>query len=174
MNRPYVRQKSISSNASEGTPSSPMKSPMNRHGSTGIGNFRKTPNNATKAAAQRLAQVMAHQHADDDDDDDDDLSIDYNPPSTTSTLGLSGRSMRSRTPAVRHKHYRLLRNCSFLITNNRAIADQLKHNVELQTNSIYTPRINVYKIAHICQLVPILAKKVWLSFCFIIKLSSQQ
>ncbi|XP_026415389.1 coiled-coil domain-containing protein SCD2-like isoform X1 [Papaver somniferum] len=100
MNRPYVRQKSISSNASEGTPSSPMKSPMNRHGSTGIGNFRKTPNNATKAAAQRLAQVMAHQHADDDDDDDDDLSIDYNPPSTTSTLGLSGRSMRSRTPAL--------------------------------------------------------------------------
>lgn len=102
MNRPYVRQKSISSNASEGTPSSPMMSPMNRHvrtGSTGIGNFRKTPNNATKAAAQRLAQVMAHQHAD-DDDDDDDLSIDYNPPSTTSTLGLSGRSMRSRTPAL--------------------------------------------------------------------------
>lgn len=99
MNRPYVRQKSISSNASEGTPSSPMKSPMNRHGSTGIGNFRKTPNNATKAAAQRLAQVMAHQHAD-DDDDDDDLSIDYNPSSTTSTLGLSGRSMRSRTPAL--------------------------------------------------------------------------
>ncbi|KAI3847487.1 hypothetical protein MKW92_024527 [Papaver armeniacum] len=103
MNRPYVRQKSISSNASEGTPSSPMMSPMNRHvrtGSTGIGNFRKTPNNATKAAAQRLAQVMAHQHADDDDDDDDDLSIDYNPPSATSTLGLSGRSMRSRTPAL--------------------------------------------------------------------------
>ncbi|KAI3856431.1 hypothetical protein MKW98_008883 [Papaver atlanticum] len=103
MNRPYVRQKSISSNASEGTPSSPMMSPMNRHvrtGSTGIGNFRKTPNNATKAAAQRLAQVMAHQHADDEDDDDDDLSIDYNPPSTTSTLGLSGRSMRSRTPAL--------------------------------------------------------------------------
>ncbi|XP_026395079.1 coiled-coil domain-containing protein SCD2-like isoform X2 [Papaver somniferum] len=102
MNRPYVRQKSISSNASEGTPSSPMMSPMNRHvrtGSTGIGNFRKTPNNATKAAAQRLAQVMAHQHAD-DDDDDDDLSIDYNPSSTTSTLGLSGRSMRSRTPAL--------------------------------------------------------------------------
>ncbi|KAI3847344.1 hypothetical protein MKX03_023482 [Papaver bracteatum] len=103
MNRPYVRQKSISSNASEGTPSSPMMSPMNRHvrtGSTGIGNFRKTPNNATKAAAQRLAQVMAHQHADDDDDDDDDLSIDYNPPSTASTLGLSGRSMRYRTPAL--------------------------------------------------------------------------
>ncbi|KAI3965969.1 hypothetical protein MKX01_010926, partial [Papaver californicum] len=79
-----------------------MMSPMNRHvrtGSTCIGNFCKTPNNATKAAAQRLAQVMAHQHAD-DDDDDDKLSIDYNPPSTTSTLGLSGRSMRSRTPVL--------------------------------------------------------------------------
>ncbi|OVA04372.1 hypothetical protein BVC80_1395g89 [Macleaya cordata] len=101
MDRPmYVRQKSISSNAS-GNPSSPMMSPMHHHarsGSTGVGNFRKTQNNAAKAAAQRLAKVMAHQPA--DDDDEDELSFDYNPPNATPSLGLSGRSMRSRSPAL--------------------------------------------------------------------------
>ncbi|XP_042475547.1 coiled-coil domain-containing protein SCD2-like [Macadamia integrifolia] len=92
----YVRQKSISNTS--GGPTSPMMSPMHRHarsGSTGV-NFRKPQNYAAKAAAQRLAQVMAHQQTD-DDDDDEDLSLDYNP---TGSIGLaSGRAMRSPSPA---------------------------------------------------------------------------
>lgn len=39
--------------------------------STGISNIKRTQNFAAKAAAQRLAQVMASQTADNDDDDDD-------------------------------------------------------------------------------------------------------
>ncbi|XP_043720025.1 coiled-coil domain-containing protein SCD2-like [Telopea speciosissima] len=92
----YVRQKSISNTS--GGPTSPMTSPMHRHarsGSTGV-NFRKPQNYAAKAAAQRLAQVMAHQPTD-DDDEDEDLSLDYNP---TGSIGLaSGRAMRSPSPA---------------------------------------------------------------------------
>jgi len=40
---------------------------------TGISTVKRTQNVAAKAAAQRLAQVMASQTADDDDDDVDDL-----------------------------------------------------------------------------------------------------
>jgi hypothetical protein len=55
----------------------------------------------TKAAAQRLAQVMSHQTADDDDDDeDDDLSYDYQA-SGIGSIGLAGgRRMQPRSPMV--------------------------------------------------------------------------
>ncbi|KAF9623179.1 hypothetical protein IFM89_037760 [Coptis chinensis] len=98
----YVRQKSVSSTASGASNNSPMMSPVHRHvrsGSTGISNFRRGQNNATKAAAQRLAQVMAHQAADSDDDDEDD-SYDFNT-SLTPSIGLShGRGIRPRSPKL--------------------------------------------------------------------------
>ncbi|XP_058076591.1 coiled-coil domain-containing protein SCD2-like isoform X2 [Magnolia sinica] len=96
----YVRQKSISSS----TGASPMMSPMHRHmrsGSIGVGNSRRPQNNAAKAAAQRLAQVMAHQQTDDeDDDDDDDMSVDYEPLSaSSSSIGIAaGRAMKPPSP----------------------------------------------------------------------------
>ncbi|KAL5712826.1 hypothetical protein ACHQM5_014955 [Ranunculus cassubicifolius] len=100
----YVRQKSVSSTAS-GASNSPMMSPVHRHvrsGSTGVGNFRRTQNYAAKAAAQRLAQVMAHQPNDSDsDDDEDDYGFDYNPVSAAPSIGLApGRGTRPRSPAI--------------------------------------------------------------------------
>ncbi|KAL6570569.1 hypothetical protein OROGR_000119 [Orobanche gracilis] len=72
-----------------------MASPMNRHirsGSAGV-SVRKPQN--TKAAAQRLAQVMAHQPADDDEEDEDDLLYDFE----SAGIGLAGgRHARTRSP----------------------------------------------------------------------------
>ncbi|AES82578.2 ripening-regulated protein [Medicago truncatula] len=100
--RMYDRQQS-----STGTPTSPsspvMMSPLNRHaraGSTGsaMNNIGRTQNNATKAAAQRLAQVMSHQTID-EEEDDDDVPLDYSAISGTRSIGLGGgRAARPRSP----------------------------------------------------------------------------
>ncbi|RXI01925.1 hypothetical protein DVH24_015274 [Malus domestica] len=96
----YVRQKSNSSGGTPGQPASPMMSPMHHHGrsgSAGIVGAKKAQH--TKAAAQRLAHVMAHKQTDDDDEEDDDLSYDLGLSSGTGSLGLAGgRSMRPRSP----------------------------------------------------------------------------
>ncbi|KAK9084108.1 hypothetical protein Scep_030579 [Stephania cephalantha] len=97
----YTRQRSNASSVS-GAPSSPTMSPMHRHvrsGSSGVTNFRRTQNQAAKAAAQRLAQVMANQTDDDggedEDEDDDDLSFDY---SLNPVLGVGLSSVRAAPP----------------------------------------------------------------------------
>jgi len=82
-----------------------MMSPLNRHaraGSTGsaMNNIGRTQNNATKAAAQRLAQVMSHQTID-EEEDDDDIALDYSAISGTRSIGLGGgRAVRPRSPVV--------------------------------------------------------------------------
>lgn len=96
----YTRQKS-----NAGTPLAPA-SPLvssfphhNRSGSTGLANSRRGQNNAAKAAAQRLAKVMASSA--DDEDEEDDLSFDYSLASGTGSIGLAGgRSVRARSPMV--------------------------------------------------------------------------
>ncbi|KAH0994738.1 hypothetical protein GBA52_018602 [Prunus armeniaca] len=95
----YVRQKSGGS--TPGPPTSPMKSPMHHHGrsgSVGMGGAKKAQH--TKAAAQRLAHVMANKPTEDDDEEDDDLSYDLSSlSSSTGSIGLAGgRSMRPRSP----------------------------------------------------------------------------
>ncbi|KAL9393242.1 hypothetical protein Peur_012527 [Populus x canadensis] len=98
----YLRQ--ISIEGTPRTPSSPPMSPLRMHharsGSAGVGSNMKKAQ--TKAAAQRLAQVMSHQTADDDDDDeDDDLSYDYQA-SGIGSIGLAGgRRMQPRSPMVK-------------------------------------------------------------------------
>jgi len=99
--RMYDRQ-----NSSSGTPSSPVNviSPLHRHaraGSTGsaMTNVRRAQNNATKAAAQRLAQVMSQ--TDDDDEDEDDVPLDYSAIAGGGGIGLGGgRPMPTRSPIV--------------------------------------------------------------------------
>lgn len=93
----YVRQKSTT--GTPGAPSSPMMSPLHRHarsGSTPVANMKKQ-----KAAAQRLAQVMAHQQTD-EGDEEDDLFNDYSSTGgSIGSLGLAGgRGVRSRSPLV--------------------------------------------------------------------------
>lgn len=101
--RAYDRQQS--STGTPTTPNSPvMMSPLHRHsraGSTGsaMTNVRRAQNTATKAAAQRLAQVMSHQT--DDDEDDDDVALDYTALSGAGSIGLGGgRAVRPRSPMV--------------------------------------------------------------------------
>ncbi|KAF6138011.1 hypothetical protein GIB67_041884 [Kingdonia uniflora] len=114
----YNRQRSGGS-SSTGS-SSPAMSPAHPHHhsrsssttTTGISNIKRTQNFAAKAAAQRLAQVMASQTADDDDDDDnddddDDLGFRYGggppPASRHSSLPMSmsaSRIARSPSPAL--------------------------------------------------------------------------
>ncbi|KAH9688490.1 Fas-binding factor-like protein [Citrus sinensis] len=96
-NRMYIRQKTSV------YPTDQSSSPSHRHTRSGsVSNVRKAQ---TKAAAQRLAAVMAHKpsdETDDDDDDDDDHSRDYRAPGGPGVIGLSGtggRTMRSRSPS---------------------------------------------------------------------------
>ncbi|XP_073298120.1 uncharacterized protein [Primulina huaijiensis] len=77
-----------------------MTSPSHRHarpGSTGIVNMRRPQN--TKVAAQRLAQVMAHQPADDEDDEDELYGFESAVPSVG--IGLAGgKKTRNRSPTT--------------------------------------------------------------------------
>ncbi|KAI4343444.1 hypothetical protein L6164_010791 [Bauhinia variegata] len=95
-----------------GAPSSPAMSPArNAHARssslTGISNIKRTQNVAAKAAAQRLAQVMASQTADDDEEDNDDLGFRYSAPpplalsrNAANASKASARSNRSPSPGL--------------------------------------------------------------------------
>ncbi|XP_059656550.1 coiled-coil domain-containing protein SCD2-like [Cornus florida] len=70
----YARQWSSESSVTAGSPAmSPVRHHHSRSSSTtSISNIKRNQNFAAKAAAQRLAQVMATQAADNDDDEDED------------------------------------------------------------------------------------------------------
>ncbi|KAJ9676530.1 hypothetical protein PVL29_021846 [Vitis rotundifolia] len=109
----YGRQWSGGSNSTGS--SSPTMSPAHPHsrlasGAGGVSTIKRSQNVAAKAAAQRLAQVMASQTAD-DDDDDDDLGFRYSapPPPAPSSYASSinsnnsissARATRSPSPAL--------------------------------------------------------------------------
>lgn len=108
----YSRQKSGESTCS----SSPGMSPAHHRSASvavSLSSIKRTQNVAAKAAAQRLAQVMASQAAGADDDDDDDLTFHYKAPPPHSMPRLSNnntgsipagisvaRTTRSPSPAV--------------------------------------------------------------------------
>ncbi|KAG7603231.1 hypothetical protein ISN45_At05g022170 [Arabidopsis thaliana x Arabidopsis arenosa] len=101
----YGRQWSRSSNDTESR--SPSMSPAHRNQIGGVGGLstvKRTQNVATKAAAQRLAKVMALQNKyneeDDDDDDDDDHEFKFAPPSSGPINGSFARRNRSHSPAI--------------------------------------------------------------------------
>ncbi|TQD91450.1 hypothetical protein C1H46_022955 [Malus baccata] len=138
----YVRQKSNSSGGTPGAPTSPMMSPMNHHGrsgSVGMVGARKVQH--TKAAAQRLAHVMAHKPADDDDEDDDDLSYDPGLSSRTGSLGLvGGRSMRPRSPMS-------VRAAQEHSTSTRGRSSPSLNSMELPSSTHSTPSSRPYQYA---------------------------
>ncbi|XP_062156063.1 coiled-coil domain-containing protein SCD2 [Alnus glutinosa] len=93
----YARQWSSESSTTGTNPSSPAMSPsraphVRSSSATAFSTVKRNQNFAAKAAAQRLAQVMASQTADDDDDeeDGDDLGFRYSapPPFSLSRTGL--------------------------------------------------------------------------------------
>ncbi|CAA7056396.1 unnamed protein product [Microthlaspi erraticum] len=111
----YGRQWSETSNSTEST--SPAMSPAHRKQLGGVGGFstvKRTQNVAAKAAAQRLAKVMAMQNKDngdeDDEDEDEDLSLRFASPalkparhapsSLSSTGSNSSSNGNSNLPAV--------------------------------------------------------------------------
>ncbi|XP_020540473.1 coiled-coil domain-containing protein SCD2 isoform X2 [Jatropha curcas] len=105
----YARHwSSDSSNVGTG-PSSPATMSPGRHhharssSVTGISNIKRNQNFAAKAAAQRLAQVMASQTADDDEEEDEDLGFRYSAPpplSLSRNLNSIPTSNRNSKPAV--------------------------------------------------------------------------
>ncbi|KAK2636895.1 hypothetical protein Ddye_031687 [Dipteronia dyeriana] len=128
----YARQWSSESGSTTATgSSSPAMSPVRYHHGrsssvTGLSTIKRNQNFAAKAAAQRLAQVMASSQTaaedeDDDDDEDDDLGFRYTAPppmslsrprnvngasntasaTTTTRLAISSTRMnRSPSPAI--------------------------------------------------------------------------
>ncbi|KAL5724470.1 hypothetical protein ACHQM5_007729 [Ranunculus cassubicifolius] len=99
----YSRQQSGGSSTGS---SSPAMSPAHHHGrsasTTSFSNIRKTQNVAAKAAARRLAQVMASQTAD-DEEDDDDLDFRFRAPSSNNNnipIISSSRPNRTPSPAI--------------------------------------------------------------------------
>ncbi|XP_024934332.1 coiled-coil domain-containing protein SCD2 isoform X2 [Ziziphus jujuba] len=101
----YARQWS-SETGSTGGASSPAMSPARNHHArsssvSGISNIKRTQNFAAKAAAQRLAQVMASQAADDDEDEEDDLGFRYSAPPPISLARNVNSGARPAVPPPR-------------------------------------------------------------------------
>ncbi|XP_077250434.1 coiled-coil domain-containing protein SCD2-like [Tasmannia lanceolata] len=100
----YSRQ--ISTGSSSTGSSSPVMSPAHR--STSFSTIKKTQNVAAKAAANRLARVMASQTTGDEDDDDDDDDDDLYPFRSSNNGGggnnvpwiSSSRPTRSPSPVL--------------------------------------------------------------------------
>ncbi|KAK1551960.1 hypothetical protein Q3G72_007998 [Acer saccharum] len=100
----YARQWSSESGSTTATgSSSPAMSPARHHHArsssvTGLSTIKRNQNFAAKAAAQRLAQVMASSQTaaedeDDDDDEDDDLGFRYTaPPPMSRPRNVNGGS----------------------------------------------------------------------------------
>lgn len=102
---PVYARKWTSESGGTGGASSPAMSPVRHHhvrsaSASGISSVKRNQNFAAKAAAQRLAQVMASQTADDDDDDDsDDPGFRYSaPPPIALSRNANRPSNRSRPP----------------------------------------------------------------------------
>ncbi|XP_059447021.1 coiled-coil domain-containing protein SCD2 [Corylus avellana] len=105
----YVRQWSSESSTTGTNPSSPVMSPsraphVRSSSATAFSTVKRNQNFAAKAAAHRLAQVMASQTADDDDDEDDgdDLGFRYSapPPFALSRTALKTTTTTTKNPEV--------------------------------------------------------------------------
>lgn len=103
--------------------SSPARSPAPPHsrlgsGAGGVSTIKRSQNVAAKAAAQRLAQVMASQTAD-DYEEDDDLGFRYSapPPPAPSSYSSSVNSNNSISST------RVTRSPSPAVSSNYSIVD---------------------------------------------------
>ncbi|KAE9454838.1 hypothetical protein C3L33_13305, partial [Rhododendron williamsianum] len=96
---------------------SPAMSPSRHHharssSATGISNIKRNQNFAAKAAAQRLAQVMASQAADngDDEDEENDVVDDFRFRATARPTNVSSNSIKPVVPSTRSASTALARN----------------------------------------------------------------
>ena len=118
----YGRQWSGGSSSAGSSPSMSPAHPQSRLGSGagGVSTIKRSQNIAAKAAAQRLAQVMASQTADDyEEEEDDDLGFRYSapPPPVPSSYASSINSNNSISSA------RVTRSPSPAVSSNDSIVD---------------------------------------------------
>ncbi|KAM2018563.1 hypothetical protein ACFX1T_021488 [Malus domestica] len=103
----YARQWTSESTTTVGGATSPAMSPVRGHhvrssSASGISNIKRTQNFAAKAAAQRLAQIMASQTADGDDDEDDDLGFRYSvPPPLSVSRNANSPGAKPAAPSLK-------------------------------------------------------------------------
>ncbi|XP_041012262.1 coiled-coil domain-containing protein SCD2-like isoform X1 [Juglans microcarpa x Juglans regia] len=124
----YVRQWSSESSTTGSNQSSPSRPPHARSSSaTSFSTVKRTQNFAAKAAAQRLAQVMASQSTadEDDDEDEDDLGFRYSAPPP---ISLS-RTVNSPTNATKKPEATSIRT-------NRSPSPALARNFVEETPSV--------------------------------------
>lgn len=105
--RKWSSESSATTAAAAAAAASPAMSPGRYHHSrsssnSGISNIKRNQNVAAKAAAQRLAQVMASQNTDidADDDDDDDLDFRFAPTSITRRPPVNASKSTTSNAAV--------------------------------------------------------------------------
>ena len=101
----YARQWSGgSSSTGSSSPAMSPAHPQSRLGptsATGLSTVKRTQNVAAKAAAQRLARVMASQNTTaDDGEDDDDLDFRFSAPSPASLSSFSSNSGSNRSASA--------------------------------------------------------------------------
>lgn len=95
----YARQWSGDSSSTGSSPAMSPAHPNSRSqsGAMGFSTIKRTQNVAAKAAARRLAQVMASQTNADDEDEDDDLGFRYDAPPPPSSSSFSSNSSHNST-----------------------------------------------------------------------------
>ncbi|XP_050224070.1 coiled-coil domain-containing protein SCD2 isoform X2 [Mercurialis annua] len=124
----YAHQWSSESSGLGTVPASPpTMSPGRPHHArsssvSGISSIKRNQNVAAKAAAHRLAQVMASQTADDDDEEDDDLGFRYSAPPPFS-LSRNSNANSSPKPAPTRTNN----------NNNRSPSPSLARNILTET-----------------------------------------
>ncbi|XP_050129542.1 coiled-coil domain-containing protein SCD2-like isoform X3 [Malus sylvestris] len=132
----YARQWTSESTTTVGGATSPAMSPVRGHharssSASGISNIKRTQNFAAKAAAQRLAQVMASQTADGDDDEDDDLGFRYSvPPPLSVSRNANSPGAKPAAPSLKSTTRSPSPALEMLQEENENILDKLRHEEE--------------------------------------------
>lgn len=126
--------------------------PQSRLGptSTGLSTIKRTQNVAAKAAAQRLARVMASQTVDDDDDDDDlDFRYSAPPPSALSSFSSNRNSSANANSIPPISVARPNRSPSPALGRNF-----VEHTQSVRSSSAGRPAVSVRSAAAAAPVVP--------------------
>ncbi|XP_030960430.1 coiled-coil domain-containing protein SCD2 isoform X3 [Quercus lobata] len=150
----YIRQWSSESSTSPATNlASPGMSPsrathVRSASATAFSTVKRTQNFAAKAAAQRLAQVMASQTADDDDDEDDDSGLGFRYSAPPPSISLSHtRNLTSSTTA---------KPAIPTVRTNRSASPSLARNYVEETPSVHSTSTGRPLAISACTAAPLL------------------
>ncbi|KAI7749183.1 hypothetical protein M8C21_028238 [Ambrosia artemisiifolia] len=134
----YQRKWSSESNTTTTIPSPGRYHHSRTSSASGMSNIKRNQNVAAKAAAQRLAQVMASQATDidpDDDDDDDDLDFRFAPP-VNRRPPLNNNNIKSGTANAAANRPSVVPSVSNKIGGSTLPADYVNVNFKFQVVDI--------------------------------------